>query len=177
GVFGTDTLNQTGFSLQDVFVAEVDSTGQMLGAFNIPGNGDNDESYCITTDSADNIYIGGAYDLSITINGVTQFCAGGYTDGFIVKYGSICVTGVEENNTANNTITIYPNPASSFLTINSTTLFNRIAISSITGQELINTNYINGQEARINISELTTGIYIVTVYGKEGIVNGKLVVE
>lgn len=59
----------------------------------------------------------------------------------------------------NSNIEIYPNPASDKLTINSSQAIQRIDLHNMSGQFKATT-----QELNLDISELTNGLYILTIY-------------
>ncbi len=85
-------------------------------------------------------------------------------------------TGIEE--TAENTFNLYPNPASTMLTIESTvnspqTIVN---ILNVQGQEVLQTT-LNIKHQTLNISNLSPGIYFLTLDNGEQMVSRKFVKE
>lgn len=57
----------------------------------------------------------------------------------------------------------YPNPVSNVLTLNNTSDIDSVEMYNITGQ-LVFQKDINSPEAQINVSQLTTGVYFLTVH-------------
>lgn len=85
------------------------------------------------------------------------------TDSEIVHYGA--TLGV--NNVLNNaTISIYPNPATTELTIADNDKITSVAITNLPGQTVFSHAY-NAEQVRVNIAELPAGIYFVKVNGSE----------
>lgn len=78
----------------------------------------------------------------------------------------------DENNElikSNFDIIMYPNPANSIVTFNSTEeRINKITIVSLDGKQVINQLVNNLNEFQLNVSILENGIYIVSIETKEG---------
>lgn len=89
-------------------------------------------------------------------------------DAYFSKYklrkAPCTVTGLVENNGAND-FSIYPNPATSNITIASSTNKNveNIKVYSILGKTLINQSANNSSKYELDISNLITGIYFIEV--------------
>ena len=82
-------------------------------------------------------------------------------------------TGINE--VAVNTVSIYPNPTRSHLTISNTKAsISSISIVDVTGKIV---KVIDGNESVINVSDLTKGIYFLQVQTAEGSYNSKFIKE
>jgi hypothetical protein len=79
-------------------------------------------------------------------------------------------TGINEYE--NNSITVYPNPVSSVLTVNNIANVDQIRISNILGQT-IESIAVKGAQAEINVSNLTKGIYFISLTNNNNIVETK----
>ena len=67
------------------------------------------------------------------------------------------------NEISTTDFSVYPNPASEVININSTKMLNAvITISDLTGK-VVKTSTINGLTASVNTSGLNSGIYYVTI--------------
>jgi len=77
------------------------------------------------------------------------------------------------NEIAINKITIYPNPATDFININSTIEINKVELYDLLGKQVISTNQTSG----INVSHLPIGVYILKLYAKNGITSRKIIIE
>lgn len=63
---------------------------------------------------------------------------------------------------------IYPNPTSELININSATKFKLVEVLNITGQLVRSEGFKSTQEAKINVSDLEPGIYLVRVTSTAG---------
>jgi len=80
-----------------------------------------------------------------------------------------------ENNTTNNEINLYPNPAKDQLNIRSYVNIENIKVFNAIGQVIVNLN-INTQSHVLNTSNLNYGIYYIQLETKKGIVTKKFVI-
>jgi hypothetical protein len=89
--FGVNLISNTNPGNWDVFVAKYDSSGNSLWAKDAGGNQGSfdDWAYCVTTDTAGSVYVGGYFGSSfiqfdnITLNNAS---GSGYWDIFVAKY-------------------------------------------------------------------------------------------
>lgn len=172
-----DTLPAT---YQDIFIAEVDSSGNWVMANRLGCTGDKAEAKCITTFD-DNIFVAGDFKGQLFSPSDTLNFIGSNTDGFIAKYGTICTTGIEE--ITQNQITplfVYPNPATNFINIVINEInINHITISNTLGQTIFKKQLAqnNQQNIQLNISSLPPGIYIIQATGKNNSATTKFIKE
>jgi hypothetical protein len=83
--------------------------------------------------------------------------------------------GMDELN--GNNIGIYPNPASTSVTIYSSTTLEKVELLSITGQ-LILTEKASGNQHRLNLTDIANGVYFVVVHDSaQKITRKKIVVQ
>jgi hypothetical protein len=165
GLLSTDNavlrFNKTSGSLEEVIA--------------MPGTGF-DMIMAMAIDSQDNIVVGGHFGSSLLDSdpALSVFKAGGFTDFFVAQYGQDCSLGVNEN--ANNfSIKLYPQPASDVVHLQSQNPLSRYEIYDIQGKILKQTQLNNN---RIDISELSTGLYFIKVEGEnEQAETLKLIVE
>jgi poly(hydroxyalkanoate) depolymerase family esterase len=90
-------------------------------------------------------------------------------------YISTCMTtGVSYFNSSKN-ITIYPNPVSTFLTIELTTNEEiKLCISNVLGEQILNKQIQNGE--KIDVSGLVDGVYFIQATSKSGIINNQKII-
>lgn len=62
-------------------------------------------------------------------------------------------------------LSIYPNPASEYFTLNTNQLVKRISINTIVGKE-VKVLYTN-DENKYDLSDLRKGIYVVRIFGND----------
>jgi len=178
-VFGSTTLSSSTSGLRDLFLCEVDSLGNIVGVEVMPCPGYNETPEVMISDSAGNIYLGGGYFGSMTINGTTHTSAGGGTDAFVAKYGYICTVGLnEELPLSEISLNVYPNPVSSTLNINITSSdIEKISILNLLGESILEFTPENNHTGLITIAvqHLPNGIYLVQAAGKTGRASAKFV--
>jgi N-acetylneuraminic acid mutarotase len=118
--------------------------------------------------------------LSIGIKGYVVTGYEGYTNVFhqdFWEFEPSAITGLEEMSSENNIF--YPNPASDFITLNTSHTYNpslTLNIYNISG-ELIHSAAILQNQQKININGLSNGIYIAEFKSKGGLDKKKLIVQ
>lgn len=75
--------------------------------------------------------------------------------------GTASITNV---GVAKNTVTFYPNPASNYINICSTTDATLLEICSVTGA-VVQSATVNKQSALLDISSLSPGVYFIRIHG------------
>ena len=149
-----------------IYVATINTSGNWTNAISIEGLGYFDIPLCTATDIDGNILVAGGFDGPLIFNGTQITSAGGYTDGFIAKYGLQCSVGIQEQ-TANTQgqLLLFPNPATTNINIQ-TSGFNNSTITIINtmGQTVFSQALQSNQNAvSINISNLSGGVYFIKV--------------
>jgi hypothetical protein len=121
----------------------------------------------------DTLYIGGGFRTidGDSVNFIAKWTGGNYVD----TCGHI-VSGINEITNQNDFI-IYPNPASSTIIIESSKYqVQSIRIMDVLGQEIYYLQTANNK-TEVDISHLPSGIYILQVQSKSGVVSKKFVKE
>ncbi|MCF6365150.1 MAG: choice-of-anchor J domain-containing protein [Bacteroidales bacterium] len=85
-----------------------------------------------------------------------------------VQIDNILVTGTVSVSEINSNLSIYPNPATSVLNINSDSNIKNIAISNVIGQRVMNVNDINANNYNLNVRNLTNGVYLINIENIDG---------
>jgi len=86
---------------------------------------------------------------------------------FNLQWGLKYPAGINPISLAGN-IQVYPNPVQNLLNIITATELNQVIITSMVGQEVFRLDNVGIGRRTINISELSTGMYFITFYGKSG---------
>lgn len=97
------------------------------------------------------------------------------TDMFYILIDDITVgpgTGVNEV-AENNTLSIYPNPAKDFVTINAPSAIKTVKVYNTVGQLVIEKS-VKEVSAKISVNELKSGVYFVTVETEKGTYTQKI---
>lgn len=76
-----------------------------------------------------------------------------------------------------NTFSVYPNPASDAITISNdqNVMVSNVAITDMNGRVVKQVNAKNEPETRINVSDLSAGIYMLTINSESGSITKKFV--
>lgn len=179
-IIGTDTL--IGTSIGDVFMASISGSGSILSGVKIDGTGSIDVPNCITSDVNNNVYIGGSFDGTMTVNGVNYTQAGGNSDGFIAKWGSStgCTVGLNENNLApDEHLFLFPNPVNKELNIQPSNFkIQKLEVYDLIGNKITETNANNREGViKLNVSSFASGLYIIRAFDENRSVVKKFVKE
>ena len=83
------------------------------------------------------------------------------------------ITGIAESGTRNNSLSVFPNPSSAQININVQTK-GHLSILDLSGQQLLQQE-ITEPTTTIDISILPSGVYLVKVFGENGVQVGKFV--
>ena len=114
--------------------------------------------------------------LNISADGTTVVGAGRDANnqrvGFILKLEPT-ILGVEDHSTAQE-YTYYPNPVQDVLHIKSPDSFERVMLFNINGQLIID-KAVNSTKEELNVSGLSSGIYLVKVLGYNSVETFKII--
>ncbi len=125
---------------------------------------------------------GGGFDGTINLNGINISSEGGRTDGFIMKYGNTCLTGIDDFDVVKNKITIFPNSALDKIILRLDAPLNLInalvEIHDLSGRLLQSEEIIFGKkEHEIFLKVRTPGMYYFLLKNDNGLnESGKFVV-
>jgi hypothetical protein len=75
-------------------------------------------------------------------------------------------TGIKQPESLN--VSVFPNPVKSVLYFDNLKDVDRIVVSNMVGQQMLVNRNITGERTSVNVSSLTNGMYMVTVYDKNG---------
>lgn len=73
--------------------------------------------------------------------------------------------GVEEAHTSAHSTSLYPNPATTQLTITATEKINTLLVTNTLGQPLIYLQYLGSEQVPLDVSHLPPGLYILRING------------
>lgn len=83
-------------------------------------------------------------------------------------------TGIEESSNVN--IHIYPNPVSDYLYINDASGICQVEIINLLGQNVMSKSVVGGK-LTLNISDLSKGVYFVSLLNEQGLISTKKIVK
>lgn len=94
-----------------------------------------------------------------------------YWDAELICHGKPSKT---TDNNINNEVSIYPNPASHSVDINSSHSISKVEVRNITGST-IKTQDVTGTQVRLDLTDLPSGIWFLTLHQSDGASNYKLI--
>lgn len=168
---GASSANITSAGAYDVFVQKMDASGNFVWARAIGGM-DIETGESIAVDDFGNSYITGNFqgiadfDPSSSISNLTSL--GGY-DIFVFKLGP---SGLGIETLFKEDINVFPNPASTQITISIEDKIEQVSIFSLAG-ELVQVE--NNPSKKISVANLTSGVYFLKVKSTEGTTIAKFV--
>ncbi len=151
--------NLTAVDSSDVFISKLDNSGNFVWTKSFGGVA-NDCGNALTIDPSSNVYTVGYFGSSVDFDpgaGIYNLASMGVFDVFVQKLSQTPL-GILENSQHQNFISVFPNPTTNRLTIE-TTKPTTISIVNLLGEELINSK-IEKTET-IDVSFLLNGIYFV----------------
>lgn len=170
--FGAFSLSNTSTDYSDIFVTKINPEGLFAWAISTGGS-DDDNGLSIATLSNGNAYLTGSFSSSTINFGSTSLVnSSDSPDYFIAKLNSI--TGIDDE-IFESDFSIYPNPATNFLQIKTSTIAN-IEIINITGQSILKAE-ISTDNTTVDISILAPGFYFVKFVTEDGIMLIKMIKE
>ncbi|MBS1765119.1 MAG: T9SS type A sorting domain-containing protein [Bacteroidetes bacterium] len=180
-IFGSTTFSGAN-GVRDIFLAKISPSGVILSADSISGTGTEEVPKCITSDVNNNVYIGGSFDGTMTVNGVNYTQAGGNSDGFIAKWGysTGCTVGLNENNLApDEHLFLFPNPVNKELNIQPSNFkIQKLEVYDLIGNKITETNANNREGViKLNVSSFASGLYIIRAFDENRSVVKKFVKE
>lgn len=97
--------------------------------------------------------------------------------GLEVVFSGTCTLGIDEVDFMNNKIVTYPNPVLNIVSITNTDNLNikSISISDMNGRVVKTKNVENFTEIKMNISDLSSGVYLMNINASEGYIVKKII--
>lgn len=90
-----------------------------------------------------------------------SFCGATFSEWISVPFTTLSVLGI--NDIAFAGFKAYPNPVSNILTLENTTVIEKVEVYNVTGQ-LVLTQNVKNANAQINVEKLAPGAYLLNVY-------------
>lgn len=149
----------------------------------------------VPTASSDFTIISGAASLSAPYpNWAEKVISIGAYDGQTIRIGIECVSAdvymfmvdnfkvtatsvLSTTNFSANQFAVSPNPAADFIAVSNTEniKINAISITDLNGRVVKQINYSNVSDIQVNITDLTSGMYMMNINSENGIVTKKIV--
>jgi uncharacterized protein (DUF2249 family) len=168
---GAGTENHTSAGLRDMFIEKLDEDGNFINVKVFGGTTD-DNLQTILVDADNNVYATGSFNGTVDFDpnaGTSNLISTGQQDGFILKLTQSTASLNDQNGMFS---TIYPNPATTQITIQTNENVESVLIYNLKG-ELVQTT----TQKNISIENLTAGLYLMTIKTSTGISQVKFVKE
>ena len=150
-------VSQIGTETDWQYISAADGLGTTSGVFGLHSAGFKTAAYGICTAGAD-------YEGQLG-NGTTIAAPGGQ-DFFDCSVAAVAPAGIATVAGTSHDITLYPNPASTEITIDAAQPITDVAISNTLGQTVLNQQY-SSKTVSINIATLPVGVYFVKINGAD----------
>ncbi len=99
------------------------------------------------------------------------------TQGFQQVYPAFISLSIKQNNIASSEVSLYPNPATTIITIKSNKKISTIIINNAIGQDEFYKTGINTEKLDVNIAYLKAGVYLVCITDEQGLRTVKQIVK
>ncbi|MBD8083623.1 T9SS type A sorting domain-containing protein [Chryseobacterium caseinilyticum] len=182
-IWGSYAMNRPAGDLADPMLIRLNKdSGAVIGASEIQSNfGYQDEFTAVSVDNDGNYVLGGFYhnqlftDPSDNINTILNPFTTGKSQFFIAKLAkSVCSNLSVEETAVDAGLQFYPNPVQDLLTIKSKNKLESYEVYSSAGQTVLRGS-LGNNNAQINMSALTAGVYYVKVKTEKAVVTEKVV--
>lgn len=146
----------SGYNDRQIFVVSYNANGDFRWLQDAGENG-TDCGMAISTDVAGNVYITGYYTYRCAFDDIFLPLAQSPQDIFMAKYTQP-VSGIQEAET--DKLSIYPNPATDFITVSGAKNGMKIRIANLLG-EIVSETTLQHETQKIGVAHLVSGAYFV----------------
>lgn len=188
GLFGGDSISFDGIILHnsnpnlygsDIYVLKCDSIGNVIWAKSAGGVG-SDGVGSIAANEEGNVFITGYYYSDSCSFGSYVFTDSGY-NFYVAKIDSVTALYLPTNKAENDAFTIIPNPNDGQFMVQfdvimhqSTKLF-QLKVLNLMGEE-VRSLQLSANNSNINLSELSNGVYILSLNDGQQLMTKRLVI-
>lgn len=171
-----DTIQFSFTERYNCFVAIFDEEQmQFVHADRIMSDGSDLGITALAADNQNNLIVCGSYDASDIYVGDSIFSTYGNYDIFIGRYGWECgeeadwhSTGIRENSLPENSLKLYPNPAVSFVTLESkAAAMETFTVFNLMGQQQYSQT-VNNPHCTVDLTGLAPGLYLLRASFPDG---------
>jgi len=158
-------LNESPENATGAFVSVLDADGNFVNALEFGGVNFLD-FHGVGVDQEDNIYAAGAFENTVDLNpadGIEEeVSSAAFRDNYIIKFTAV-PTDISEMDATASSFTAFPIPATDrvFVEADNALVGESFQLFSLDGR-MVKTGVIEGQMTSVDISNLETGIYILT---------------
>lgn len=100
------------------------------------------------------------------------------SDHYMLQVDDFSITttnAMSTNDYLSTKFSVYPNPANNFLNISGSDALqmSAVKITDINGREVLNSSFSNTDAAQVNVANLASGLYIVSITSEQGVATKK----
>ncbi|MCD4793884.1 MAG: choice-of-anchor J domain-containing protein [Bacteroidales bacterium] len=127
---------------------------------------DSYDDYDWVTGSTSSTSITGTATTYLAFKYVSEDGGDGYGGNWTID--NVVVDESSSINQINSNLRIFPNPTTSILNINSNSNINKIVVSNVIGQRIINISNIDSKNYSLEVESLTNGVYLINIVNIDG---------
>lgn len=180
----TGTLSASGGAISGSFTGNAVVKADASGALNLPGRTFNDIIRIVTTQTLNAVTGLGpitvtqkVYDyysvsaskapiISINSSTISSTLGGTSAQTFVTVLNGYTSVGVKENTTESIELSVFPNPANSYVSFNTSSIeASKVTVYDVTGRVVATDNFEIGK-CKLDVSSLNGGVYIYSVLSK-----------
>lgn len=171
-----DTLFYPSGSVDPLFLVKYDASGNVICFTGLISGGD--DYSAVAADEFGSAYVVGDYASNPMVLGTDILPYNLHENFFVAKYKCHLNDAIDEITSAES-ITIFPNPATSTFTLITTgNKIKEIKIINLLGEEISSrSTAINNTQSTIDIQQFSKGMYIVEVLTNKGIERSKILIQ
>ncbi len=172
---GPASFPLTSNSSEDIFISKLNASGNFADAKTIGGPNNFDIGNSIAVDVSGNVYTTGSFQGTVDFDpGVGTFTlTSAAIDVFVLKSGML-QSGIQTLSVQGN-LKLYPNPNNGLFTVELKSAA-KLTITDVLGK-LVFDEYKDEGNQTINIKDVSTGIYFITITEKETRFTAKIIKE
>lgn len=176
---GPGVLNYVADFQTDLILGKLDTEGNQLYVYAFSGSSTEGSRSIIISEERSEVFISGFYyaslDCDFTEEDATITTKGG-SDGFRIVFDEENVTTAVDQSGGLQNLSIYPNPVNDILQITNTEIIDLLTVQSPDGR-IVYSKYINAPLAKIDMSQLAGGMYVINAFAKNKVTSTLVVVQ
>lgn len=174
---GPDSLILTSVGYNDIFMSKLDADGNLLWAF-AHGSDYEDKAGAITVDNAQNVYLTGNFNETISFNpGDVEVTANSILNEIFVLKLAQNTVGLTENTIDKHNISIYPNPTNNHFNIrlNRPVRELKVFVFDSRGRQVFQTSVKKTNHSTVDLSHHPAGLYSLQLVSENEISSHKVI--
>jgi len=173
---GPASFPSTSNSSEDIFISKLDASGNFADAKTLGGPNNFDSGNSIAVDASGNVFTTGSFQGTVDFDpGVGTFTlTSAAIDAFVLKLGMLQSTGIQTLSDQGS-LKLYPNPNTGVFTVELKSAA-RLTVVDALGKIVLDEYKEEGNQT-INLSNISNGIYFITITDKATRYTAKMMKE